>query len=77
MHRQVFEELVNLGVVSHVAIENKFGIEICRKLCNAVFEPFTHIAEGQFCALLMTCLGNAVGNGTVGQHASDQYFFAS
>src|SRR5690606_6067507 len=47
-----------------------------RKFRDAVLETFTHVAEGQLGTLLVAGLGNAVGNGSVGQNAGDQQFLA-
>jgi hypothetical protein len=60
-----------------IAIEDQRRAEIGGKLGDAVLEALAHIAEGQFGALRMAGLGNAVGDRAVAQHAGDQQFFAS
>jgi len=74
--RQVGEQLFNLLVAAHIAIEHQIGAKVCCKFGDPVLETLAHIAEGQLGALCMASLGDAVGNRAVGQHAGDQQFFA-
>ncbi len=72
MPSQVFEKLVNLGVVTNVTIKNQRGVKVGRQFGDAALEALAHIAEGQFGPLRVAGLGNAIGNRTVGQNTGDQ-----
>ena len=74
--RQIFEQLCDLFVAAHVAVKNQLRVKVCCEFGDAVFETFTHVAEGQFCALVVTSFGDAIGDRTVRQHAGNQQFFA-
>ena len=74
--RQVGEQLLDLGIVADIAVEHQAGAEVCGKFGDAVLEALAHVAEGQLGALLMTGLGNTVGNRAVGEHAGNQQFLA-
>ena len=73
---EVGEQLVDLGVIAHVAVKDQFGVKVSGKLGDSFFKTFADIAESQLCALGVAGFGNAVGNRAVGQHARDQQFFA-
>jgi hypothetical protein len=73
---QIGKQLLDLSVVGNVAVKHQLGIEFGSKLGDAVLEALAHIAESQFGTLLVAGLGNAVGDGAVGQHASDQQLLA-
>ena len=74
--RQVGEQLVDLRVVAHVAIEDQLGVEVRGEFGDAVLEALADVAEGQFGALRVAGLGDAVGDRAVRQHAGDQEFLA-
>jgi hypothetical protein len=67
---------LDLLVAADVAVKNQPGAELGGKFGDAVLEALAHVAEGQLGALLRGRLGNAVGDGAVGQHAGDQEFLA-
>ena len=56
---------VDLRVVAHVAVEDQLGVEFGRELGDAVLETLADVAEGQFRALRVAGLGDAVGDGAV------------
>ena len=68
---QVGEHFFNLRIVGHVAVEHQFGIKLGSKLGNAVFKAFAHVAKRQLSPLGVAGFGNAIGDGSVGQNASD------
>jgi hypothetical protein len=65
MGRQIGEELADLFIAAHVAVENQRRVKICCEFGDAVFETFPHIAERQLGTLFMACFGNPVGNRTI------------
>ena len=73
---QVSKELFYLRVIAHVAIKNKFGIEIAGKFRDPIFKTLSNVAKSQFSALRAARPGDAVCNGAVGQHTCNQQFFA-
>ncbi|MCY1369054.1 hypothetical protein D9M69_560720 [compost metagenome] len=74
--REVGEELVDLRIVAHVAVENQFRAEVCGIFGDTVLESLADITEGEFRALVVTGLGNAICNGAIAQHTGDQQFLA-
>ena len=76
VNREVGKKFSNLGIVAHITIKDQFRIEIGSKLRNSVFESFADITESQLGALCMTCLGNAIGNRSIGQDTRNKDFFA-
>jgi hypothetical protein len=77
MAGQVGEQLVDLGVITHVAVKDQSRAEICRELCDALLETFANVAESQFGTLLVTGPSNAISDGAIGQDARNQQFFSS
>src|SRR5690606_1859783 len=75
--RKIGEQLLDLRVVTHIAIEDELGIEVGREFGDAVFETLTHVAERKLGTLLMAGPGDAIGDRAVGQNARDQQFLAS
>ena len=73
---QVGKHAGNLLVAGYIAVKHQLGIELGSELGDAVLEALTHVAESQLGTLFVAGLGNAIGDGTVGQHAGDEQFLA-
>jgi hypothetical protein len=73
---QTLEHGLDLRVVGHVAVEHQCRVELGGELGDAVLEALTDVAEGQLGALRVAGLGDAVGDGAVGQNARDEQLLA-
>ena len=73
---QVNENLVDFVVAGNVAAEHEFGAEFGRHFTDALFQFVDNISECQFRALFAAGFGDAVSDGTLGDHAGNQNFFA-
>ena len=69
---QILKESRNLLITTNIAVKNELSIEFFRKIDNAVFKALTHVGKGQFGAFAVAGAGDAVGDGTVVEHARDQ-----
>jgi hypothetical protein len=65
--REVGEQLFDLRVVAHVAVEDQLRAEVGGEFGDAVLEALADVAEGELGALRMAGLGDAVGDGAVRQ----------
>ena len=72
---QVCKQFGYLGIITHVAIEYQFGVEIGRKFGDAFLEALSNVAEGQLGTLRVAGLGDAIRNGAIGQYTRNQQFF--
>jgi hypothetical protein len=57
---------VDLRVVGDVAGEDQVAAELFGELGDAILEAFVLVGEGELCSFAMAGLGNAVGDGAVG-----------
>ena len=73
---QLVEGAFDLLVAADIAIEDQSRVELCCEVGDALLEALAHVAEGQFGAFAVAGSGDAVGNGTVGQHAANEQAFA-
>ena len=73
---QVAEQRFYLLVAADVAREDQFAVELLREIDDPVLEAVADIGECQLGAFTFAGLGDAVCDGTVGQQARDQNFFA-
>ena len=66
------ERGVDLRVVRHVHVEDGVGSELGRDLGDALLEAIPDVGEREFGALALARLGDAVGDGAIGQDAGDE-----
>lgn len=67
---------VNLLILRHIDLENDVAAEFSGEVLETLTEAFVRIREGEFRAFAMAGLSDAVGDGTVGNHARDQNLLA-
>jgi hypothetical protein len=68
------EEVSDLFVAGDIERENQRAVEFGGKLVDAVDEALVLVGESQLCAFTMAGLGDAIGNGVLGQQTGDQNF---
>ena len=73
---EVGKQAFNLRIVAHIAVKHQSGAKVGGKFGDAFLEALAHIAECQLGTLGLAGFGDAIGNGTVGQYASDQQLLA-
>ena len=73
---EIGEQRIDLLVAADVAVEHQLAVEFFREIGDAVLEALADIGECQFGAFALAGLGDAIGDGAVGQQAGDQDFFA-
>ena len=73
---QVGKQLLDFGIALYVAAEYQLRTEFFGHFAYALFEFVHHIGECQFRALFAAGFGDAVSDGTLGDHAGNQDFFA-
>ena len=73
---QIGEGLVDFVVVGDVAAEHQFRTEFGRHFTYAFFQFVHNVGKGQIRALIAAGFGDAVSDGTFGNHARNQNFFA-
>ena len=75
MFTQVNENLVDFVVAGNVAAEHEFGTQFGGHFADALFQFVNNVGKRQIRALFAAGFGNAVSDGTLGNHAGDQDFF--
>jgi hypothetical protein len=73
---QIRKERRNLLVAAHIAFEYQITAKFLGVISDALLEAFANVGESQLGAFALARLRNAIGNRAIGQHPSDQYFFA-
>ena len=77
MHKTVeIAPLLFQRLHSGINLKNNVAAEFRSKVLETLTEAFVRIGEGKFRAFTMAGLSNAVGDGTVGNHARDQNLLA-
>jgi len=66
------EDIVDLLVAGDVERNGDVAVEFGSEFLDAVFEAFVLVGERQLGAFAVAGLGNAVGNGMLGQQPGDQ-----
>ena len=75
MFAQIGENLVDFVIAGNIAAEYEFGTEFGGHFADALFQFVHNVGKCQIRALFAAGLGNAVSDGTLGNHAGDQDFF--
>jgi hypothetical protein len=68
------EHVVDLLVAADVDRNGDVAAELGSELLDAVFEALGLVGEGEFRAFTVAGLGDAVGDGVLGQQTGDQDF---
>ena len=71
------ERFLNLRIFGYVTGSDDTAAKLGGVLGNSILETIAGESERQLCTLLVASLGNAICDGTVGDHAGDQDTFAS
>ena len=69
---QFLEQGIDLAVVGDVAREDQLATQFVGELGDALLEAIVLVSECEAGAFAMTSLGDAVGDGTVGQQPGDE-----
>ena len=73
---EVGEHAFDLLVAGHVAVKNQLRVKLGGKVGDAVLEALAHVAEREFCALLVAGSWQCRRRWMVGQNARDEQLLA-
>ena len=72
---QFDKQVVDLFVAGDIDLHSDVTAEFSGKFLDAVFETLGLVGEGELCAFTVAGLGDAIGDGVLGQQSGDQNLF--